>query len=441
MQGPAPASQDHAGPGHRPTRETAGALEARESWAPAPGLALGPVHAPPGVRTRDVVRLQRLAGNAAVSRRMARPVQVSAAPPAVAGPVIRREVVKIGGGERLEVDDNLSTDDRKKLIKEAQALIAEIKSTYGVTISSTASVKAILKDYFPGKKAPKEIREAIQPAPWRLDELKNVRSALNNYGPLLGKLRKQAKDPAVAGSKQNVTTIGKVGKALSPDDSGPHGVEVETSTLGETFKSSKNVAFFEALSTADKNFRGDNPAQQRGTTSHELCHSLVEPQYLASFVSTFKDYWQDSRTRIADRGRKSTADPPAEAPISYYGGTNAGEDLAETSKFYFEAPGRLKGGDGAPKGTPGNPAPRRYDFFHRIVLSWTQSPKQVVKTRFQELASDFLSFSSTSLSDIVEAYEPIRLEFEKLSKDEQKQFRALKSTAADHYVDLLMASE
>jgi hypothetical protein len=407
------------------------------------GVHAGPALQAPGMTAQSIVQLQRSRGNAAVTRMVehrsakpARHVQRTAS-----ALVVQREVVKVGGGEKLEIADGLSKDAKKALITEAKALIKEMKDTFGITISSETSVKAILKDYFPGQRAPKSIRDAIQPVPWKLDELKNVRAALRNYAPLLGKMRKKALDPTIAGSKQKITSIGKVGKALSPDDSQPHGVEIETDTLGESFSSSKNITFFEALSTGDKNFKGDNPAQQRGTTSHELCHAMVQPEHIGEFVSTFSDYWQDEDTRIAGRDRVSTAGPPAEAPISFYGGTNAGEDLAETAKFYFEAPDRLKGGDGAPKGTPGNPAPRRYDFFHRIVVSWTNSPEAAAKIHFQELAAEFLKSKSKALDQIMAAYKAVNEEYTKCSESDQKQMRFTKSAVGTKYAELVMESD
>jgi hypothetical protein len=377
----------------------------------------------------DVFALQSTVGNRVVSRLIARP----AVPVAV-----QRSVAKLGGGESLQIADGLPIRERRKAIAEAKAIIKDIKQTYGVTISSTGSVKAILKDYFPGKKAPKAIQKAIQPAPWKIEELRNVQTALKHYAPMLGKERKKSSDPAISKTKQKITSIGKVGKALSPDATKPFGVEVETDTLGESFASSKNIAFFQALATSTKNFPGDNPAQQRGTTAHELSHALVQPEHIGAFVSTFADYWQDESTRIADDDRTSTASPPAEAPISYYGGTNAGEDLAETAKFYFEAPARLKGGDGKPKGEPGNPAPRRFDFFHRIVLSWTKTPAQVSTQRYQELAADFIALRGKPLLEVITAKKQLDDELVKVPEAKRKELRKLEEQVNSKYVDLAM---
>lgn len=424
----------HPGPSAPDRRSHAPARDPGRLTQPSHGFERSDSFATLAPRARSVVRMQRLAGNAATARRVS---AIQRTPPSL---VIQREVVGIGGGEQLIIDDGLAKDARRAKIAEGKAILKEIKNTYGVTISSKASVKAILKDYFPGQRAPKSIRKAIQPVPWHIDELRNVRDALQHYAPILGLLRKQSKDPLISGSKQGITTLGKVGKALSPDDSEPYGVEVETDTMGETFTSSKNVTFFQALGGKSYNFAGDTNRQQRGTMAHEMSHALIQPQHLGSWVTTFKDYWRDEDTRIANDERVSTATPPAEAPITRYGATNAAEDLAETAKFFFEAPARLKGGDGQPKGTPGNAAPRRYDAFHRIVLSWTMPSEKVSMTRFQELATDFLALASTDLVEIVEAYERVRTEFESLSDEDKKKYRSMRSQCGDQYVTLAMNS-
>lgn len=357
--------------------------------------------------------------------------------PAAGALAIQRQVVDIGGKERLEIADGLSATDRAARTKEGRDILVEIKDKYGITISSKRSVKAILKDYFPGRRAPKAIRDQIRPEPWRIEELRNVRTALERYAPLLGKERKKSSDPATAGSKQSVTSIGKVGQALSPDASQPHGVEVETDTLGESFKSSKNIAFFESLATAaNHNFVGDASAQQRGTTGHELCHALIEPGHLASFVATF-DYWQDKNTRVADANRVSSATPKAEAPITRYGSTNAAEDLAEVAKFYFEEPARLKGGNGKAKGTPGNPTPDRLDFFDRIVLSWTKPPEEVAKARFEDLANDFLARDGGDLNELLAARNKVDDEYAKLAPAAKKRLLWLKFSVGIKFADLV----
>jgi hypothetical protein len=386
-----------------------------------------------------LLALQRTHGNQSVQRFLQR----SAA-------TVQRKEMRLGGGEFLDVDDALSKDEQKEQIAEAKAIIKDIEKTYGVKVDSKAAVKAIFKSYFPDGKVPRSFKRDVQPAPWKLEELKNLQASLKHYAPILGKARKQVQDADFQSTKQQLKSVGKVNLGVSDDGAGPY---TEQDTLGETFgEKKKTVALMQSLMTADHNFAGDSSKQQRGTTTHEFSHALIQDEKLDDFVATFSDYWTDESTAQADANRVSTATPPAEAPITYYGGTNAGEDLAETAKFYFEAPDRLKGGDGQPKGTPGNPAPRRFDFFNKIVLSWTNAPDKVDAMvasqsavqfqKFKDLVDAFVALpdASQGLDAISALYDAITAEHGPLRDDEKARADVilLMQQATDKYFDLMV---
>jgi hypothetical protein len=40
--------------------------------------------------------------------------------------------------------------------------------------------------------------------------------------------------------------------------------------------------------------------------------------------------------------------------------------------FFFVDPDRLRNGNGAPKGTPGNACPQRFKFVQDLVNAWTK---------------------------------------------------------------------
>ena len=198
---------------------------------------------------------------------------------------------------------------------EAKQIIAGIKKDYGIAVKSRKGVAAIKKDY---KAAPKDVRKSLTAGVWAMKELRALKRALAHFAPILGKSRKGSsrKD-----DKQEVTSVSKVKQAI--DDDSPSGV-LDTTTLGEFFASSKNFSMFDAGTDETLAFT-DNLKELEGTAVHEIAHGLmkhVEGEWLTEF-----DYWTDAKTK--------SGDADAEAPITDYGQTNLGEDMAEAVMYFF----------------------------------------------------------------------------------------------------------
>jgi hypothetical protein len=90
------------------------------------------------------------------------------------------KVIKIGN-ESVRV----STDAEKA---EAERIIHDVKSKFGVTFDSMAAHKASLAKY---PEAPEAQRTALAVRPWELDELKAIERALTHFAPVLGDARRK----------------------------------------------------------------------------------------------------------------------------------------------------------------------------------------------------------------------------------------------------------
>lgn len=308
-----------------------------------------------------VMRMQHTHGNAAV-------VRMLAASKAQAGTVQRgwldevmgevgdefdalsrnKKVVTLGS-ERVEV----ANDDEAK---EAQRIIDKIQNEYGIQVSSPDSVKAIQDHY---SDAPDDVVNKVHTKTWQLKELQALERALAHFAPILGSKRKLSDR---AGEDQEVTSVGKAHQSITDD-------KLDTTTLGEYFKSSKNFSMFTAGEDSTTDFPGDNAKQLEGTAVHEIAHGLMR-YMLADYTSALSAYWKDGSTALADHDTRVADNPDAEAPITFYGGKSASEDLSEAVMMYFVEPQTLKDGKGQPKGTPGNPCPIRFKLIEDAVNKW-----------------------------------------------------------------------
>lgn len=193
-------------------------------------------------------------------------------------------------------------------------------------------------------------------------------------------------------------------------------VRQDPGTLGEAFRSAKNVSLYNSLVGYDGKFPGDPEKTFRQTIAHELSHALIEEHQLDHFVGQFKDYWKNEN---------EAQDPlPAnvEAPITDYGGTNAAEDLAETAGFYFTDSGVLENGNPVVNptltaGQPGNPAPRRKAYMDRVVSEWSSAG---LKTLGSKADAFFELANGTDTNTITTKYQELTNLYDALS-DEEKQ--------------------
>jgi hypothetical protein len=157
---------------------------------------------------------------------------------------------------------------------------------------------------------------------------------------------------------REITSASKVDQSITKNTASG---ELDDATLGEFFRDSKNFALFTPGETSDIDFPGDVDKQLEATTVHEIAHGLMK--YAEADFMKETGYWSDRSTKSGTAG--------AEAPPTKYGDKNAGEDLSESTMFFFVDRERLKNGDGsASAGDSGDPCPKRFSFLERIVGDW-----------------------------------------------------------------------
>ncbi len=261
---------------------------------------------------------------------------------------IQRKIETVGT-ETVEVDDDAIKGAAEKA--EAEQIINAMKATYGVDLSASNVIEGIKAGY---PNAPTSVKDALKERHWRMIDLRAVADALKHYAPILGAARANSTRKNV---DQEVTSVGKVEAAIDEDT--PAG-ELDTTTLGEYFADKKAMGMFK-LSEGHKD---DFPTEQQqlvGTFVHEIAHGVLA-YAIPDFIAETGGYWTDENTASGATG--------AEAPASDYGATNAAEDICETAMFYFVTPDRLKDGNGAAAGDPGNAAPKRLAFMQKLGTSW-----------------------------------------------------------------------
>jgi hypothetical protein len=287
---------------------------------------LGTSPAPSGQRRLGaVLALQRMAGNRAVGALIARDAKV----------------IKIGN-ESVRV----STDAEKA---EAERIIHDVKSKFGVTFDSMAAHKASLAKY---PEAPEAQRTALAVRPWELDELKAIERALTHFAPVLGDARRKTMPD---GPAQEFNKVGKLN--TSPDDNPKM---LGDRTRGEFFREAETFGVFEPGPDSPT---GAGKVEEVAT--HEIAHGIFDPQLDAFMKAT--GYWAARNVKRKEKER-------VEGPPDGYADRNAAEDLAQSVMYFFVDPERLKKGDGRgrAKGTWGNPCPKRFAFIQKVVAGWTK---------------------------------------------------------------------
>ena len=288
---------------------------------------LGTSPAPSGQRRLGgVLALQRMAGNRAVRALIARDAKV----------------IKIGN-ESVRV----SSDAEKA---EAERIIKDVKTKFGVSFDSLAAHKATMADS--EGSAPEDRRKALAVRPWELDELKAIERALTHFAPVLGEARKKTMPK---GPPQEFVNVGKLNS--SPDDDPKI---LGDRTRGQFFHDAQTFAVFEPGPDSPV---GDDAVERVAT--HEIAHGIFDP-LIDSFMQA-TGYWEKEKVKRKEGQR-------VEGPPDGYADRNAREDLAQSVMYFFVDPERLKKGDGRgrAKGTWGNPCPKRYAFIQKVVAGWTK---------------------------------------------------------------------
>ena len=288
---------------------------------------LGTSPAPSGQRRLGgVLALQRMAGNRAVRALIARDAKV----------------IKIGN-ESVRV----SSDAEKA---EAERIIKDVKTKFGVSFDSLAAHKATMADS--EGSAPEDRRKALAVRAWELDELKAIERALTHFAPVLGEARKKTMPK---GPPQEFVNVGKLNS--SPDDDPK---VLGDRTRGQFFHDAQTFAVFEPGPDSPI---GDDAVERVAT--HEIAHGIFDP-LIDSFMQA-TGYWEKEKVKRKEGQR-------VEGPPDGYADRNAREDLAQSVMYFFVDPKRLKKGDGRgrAKGTWGNPCPKRFAFIQKVVAGWTK---------------------------------------------------------------------
>jgi hypothetical protein len=162
---------------------------------------------------------------------------------------------------------------------------------------------------------------------------------------------------------QEIVSVGKMEQKFGPK-AGKW--EWRPTVMGEYFKEEDLRAFtmYKHGETATPDFPGDTEKQMEATAVHEIAHGVFR-YAIPGFIAD-NGYWLDEDTKSGTAG--------AEGPPTSYGNTNAREDLSETVMFYFVDPERLKKGNGAAAGKPGNACPKRFAYIDGLVKGWTPAP-------------------------------------------------------------------
>ena len=288
---------------------------------------LGTSPAPSGQRRLGgVLALQRMAGNRAVRALIARDAKV----------------IKIGN-ESVRV----SSDAEKA---EAERIIKDVKTKFGVSFDSLAAHKATMADS--EGSAPEERRKALAVRAWELDELRAIERALTHFAPVLGEARKKTMPK---GPPQEFVNVGKLNS--SPDDDPKI---LGDRTRGQFFHDAQTFAVFEPGPDSPV---GDDAVGRVAT--HEIAHGIFDP-LIDSFMQA-TGYWEKEKVKRKEGQR-------VEGPPDGYADRNAREDLAQSVMYFFVDPKRLKEGDGngRAKGTWGNPCPKRFAFIQKVVAGWAK---------------------------------------------------------------------
>jgi hypothetical protein len=247
--------------------------------------------------------------------------------------------------ERLDVKSVGERDD-------ALRIIAKLHDEYGIDLNSVHGREAMRRHHPPLGQHQEEVFADVQPIPWKYRDLVAIERATGHFAPILGARRQSS---SRSGDLQEIASLAKLTTSIDK-----HG-EKDTDTQGEAM-TDMNCAVLTGIGSDAHTDWSDNAKQIEGTMTHELTHVLLS--YADRDFLRATPYWRDFAERSGRRG--------AEAPPTRYGDWNQREDLAESVMFFFVDPDRLKNGNGAPKGTPGNACPQRFKFVQDLVNAWTK---------------------------------------------------------------------
>lgn len=247
-------------------------------------------------------------------------------------PIYRKEAPLNPTEKDPQKQEMLRYEDPDELAR-ARALYQQILAK-GINLDSNAGqqlYQGLINKNFPPP--PPGSSQLTAPAPkinktdWTVDELQAIVDALQQF---TDPLHTQAKTGAT-----QLATISRVNQLPNTRNT-----SLDMRVAGASLHD--NISFANAWGDADNEF--DKPAEVlRGRAIHELGHA-----FLKRFESTYKQslaYWSafSSAPTTAQclayelRTRSDASLPKLELPISEYGQTDPGEDLAEAARMYFSS--------------------------------------------------------------------------------------------------------
>lgn len=241
---------------------------------------------------------------------------------------------------------------------EANKIISDIKSVYGIDFDSTKGLQALKAKIKGDPDEPQTISQSLANEPrykvkdllhtstWTLAQLRAVKHGLSYFSPVLGMARSTVSTRAA--SPQELTSLSRLNVGLNQTNDA-----TQSSVQGEYFSSSNTAALFDSADSGTE--LADKTKAFEGTVVHEAAHALLG-YGKSDFINNLSPrYWQDADT--------PTNDPKAEKPVTNYGTKNAGEDLADAAMFYFMERATLQG-----------KCPQRAAILDRLVKGWSGPP-------------------------------------------------------------------
>jgi hypothetical protein len=237
------------------------------------------------------------------------------------------------GKEKVRVTSKQDED-------EAQRIFKLLKTQYGIDIDSTKVLQATLS------KAPSVAKTVIAQQTWEIGELQALERGLVNFKSVIA-VRRAPVLFNMSGANARLTSVGRVTKGVKAGQ----GSASET-VMGEYFGTQEGVALYDPAKSNQYGKLADQSKTFESTVVHEAAHAYFQP-YLDTYIGGMTPpYWKDQKTRACPLKEINTpaCTPSPEMPITEYGETNAGEDLAEAVMFYYmerntlqaQAPQRLR---------------------------------------------------------------------------------------------------
>ncbi|MFB7293139.1 alpha/beta hydrolase [Actinacidiphila glaucinigra] len=162
-----------------------------------------------------------------------------------------------------------------------QVLVESIANDFGIELDSNAGVD-VVRSLYP--ETPEDVLEQVQPREWTLSQLKQLRTALEHYAPILGEMRESS---SREGDPQEVKIVALANKGVR------QGI-ISSDMGGEYFESEKLV-----------NLYGDVLNEHRNefelVATHELAHGLLG----YAQKSFNKKFWRGVEEVISFDGRRA----------------------------------------------------------------------------------------------------------------------------------------